>query len=202
MNDFTGHAGPRVCYHTGNIAAESPTIPDIADAEEVVMYRVLSLCTILVLLVGSASAGTMQDDNKAKTQRFYDEVLNQGKIAAADEYLAEDFVDHEPFPGVKPGREGCKQFFSMMRDAFPDLKFDVHFMLADGDKVAAYLTMSGTQSKEFAGIPSSGKKFSVNVIDIIRIVDGKAVEHWGVTDGMTMMQQLGAMPAPPPPPGK
>lgn len=161
------------------------------------MYRFLSLCAMLVLLVGTASAGTQQDEYKALTQGFYDEVVNNGNIAAADKYLAENFVDHEPFPGLKSDREGCKQFFAMMRDAFPDLKFDIHFMLAEGDKVAVYITMSGTQKKDFAGIPSSGKKFSANTIDIIRIADGKAVEHWGVTDGMTMMQQLGAMPAPP-----
>lgn len=166
------------------------------------MYRVFSLCAVVVMLAGAALAGTVQDQNKALTQKFYDEVANKGNMAAADELLAEDFVDHEPFPGIGPGRDGCKQFFSMMRETFPDLNFDTKFMVAEGDKVVIYLTMSGTQKGEFMGMPASGKKFSINTIDIIRIADGKAVEHWGVTDGMTMMQQLGATPAAPAASGK
>ncbi len=82
----------------------------------------------------------------------------------------------------------------MMRTAFPDLKFEVDFMLSDGDMVAVYLTMSGTQKGEFMGMPASGKEFNSKTVDILRIVDGKAVEHWGVMDGMTMMHQLGVTP--------
>ena len=67
-------------------------------------------------------------------------------------------------------------------------------MLAKGDKVVSYITMSGTQKGPFMDMPASGKKFSVKGIDIVRFKDGKAVEHWGVTDSMAMMQQLGAVP--------
>jgi steroid delta-isomerase-like uncharacterized protein len=160
------------------------------------MSRALTLCAALIAVAGWAFAATPQEENKAKTQMFYDEVANKGNVAVADQLLAEDFLDHQPFPGMKPGREGTKQFFSMMRAAFPDLKFDVKFMMAEGDKVAAFLAMSGTQKGEFMGMPASGKHFVVNTVDIVRIVDGKAVEHWGVTDGMSMMEQLGFM-APP-----
>ena len=158
--------------------------------------RVAVLCAMLVVSFGPAWAGSLQDDNKAKFQQFYDQVVNKGDLAKINDFIAEDFVEHEPFPGLGTDRDSVKKFFMSMREAFPDLKFDVHFMLAEGDLVAAYITMSGTQKKEFAGIPSMGKKFSVSTVDIIRVSDGKAVEHWGATDTMQMMEQLGAMPEP------
>ena len=152
------------------------------------------LAGLLVLGLAGAAAAEASKDNEALCKKFYDEVANKGNVDMIDELVAEDFVEHEVFPGLEPGREGVKQFFTMMRTAFPDLKFKVEFMMSDGDKVATYVTMSGTQKGEFMGTPASGKKFTTKMVDIVRIVDGKAVEHWGVTDGLMMMQQLGAMP--------
>lgn len=166
------------------------------------MSRILLLCSLLLVVAGPAWAGATEDENIELTHRFYDEVVNGGNIALIDELAAEDFVEHQTFPGLKPGREGVKEFFTMMRAAFPDLKFDVHFMMADGDKVATYITMSGTHKGEFMGMPPSGKKFTTTTVDIVRIVDGKAVEHWGATDTLTMVQQLGAVPAEPAPAGQ
>jgi steroid delta-isomerase-like uncharacterized protein len=161
------------------------------------MIRSFALATLtavlLVAVTGVALAGDKTMDNKALMQKFYDDVANGGKMDMIDTYMSKDFVEHEMFPGMAPGREGCRQFFTMMRTAFPDMKFTVEFMLADGDKVAAYVTMSGTQKGEFMGMPASGKSFSAKTVDIVRIVDGKAVEHWGATDSMSMMQQLGGM---------
>ena len=137
----------------------------------------------------------MSDQHKALMRRFYDEVMNGGNMGAVDELCAADLVDHEEFPGLAPGREGLKQFVTMMHTAFPDVKMEVHDMVAEGDKVVARLTMSGTQQGEFAGMPASGKSMSISVIDIVRFADGKAVEHWGVTDAAAMMEQLGHAPA-------
>lgn len=146
-------------------------------------------------LIAAMLGGAQAEDNKALCSRFYQEAINGGNLELIDELVAEDFVDHEEAPGLEPNREGLKKFFAMMRTAFPDLKIDVEFMLADGDKVAAYLTMSGTHSGEFMGMPPSGKKFSIPTVDIVRFADGKAAEHWGVTDVLTMMQQLGVGPS-------
>lgn len=134
-------------------------------------------------------------DNKALMRRMYDEVVNGGNIDLIDELVAPDVVEHEEFPGLASGREGVKQFFTMMRGAFPDLRMDVEDMIAEGDKVAARVTMSGTQQGEFMGVPPSGKKVSVTSIDIVRFAGGQAAEHWGATDTAAMMEQLGAVPA-------
>jgi len=158
------------------------------------MVRFVSLGLAMVTLAIPALAGSPTQSHESMSQRFYDEVVNKGNVAVVDELLAEDFVDHEPFPGLGTTREDVKKFFAMMRKTFPDLKCDVEFMMSDGDKVAVYFTMSGTQKEEFMGMPASGKKFSVHGVDIIRIADQKCVEHWGVTDALAMMQQLGAAP--------
>ena len=138
----------------------------------------------------------MSEQNKANMRRFYDEVFNAGNTSVVDELVAPDFVEHEEFPGLSGGRDGLKQFVTMMRTAFPDARMDVHDLMADGDKVVARLTMSGTQRGDFFGIPASGKSMSVTTIDIIRFENGQAVEHWGATDSAKMLEQLGAIPSP------
>lgn len=151
--------------------------------------RKLTLALALLAVPAVADAGS-EEDNVATLQRFYQEAVNLGHLELFDEFLAEDFVEHEELPGIPPNREGVKQWFTLMRTAFPDLKFDVEFTMADGDKVAAYLTISGTQAAEFLGVPSQGRAFSVKTVDIVGFENGKAVAHWGVTDTGMMMQQL------------
>jgi len=160
------------------------------------MTRVLTIGLVIIALAAPAAlADSPANSNEALLKRFYDEVAEKGNVAAVDELVARNFVEHEKFPGgLSPDREGLKDYFTMMHKAFPDLSCDVHFTMSDGDRVAAYATVSGTQKGEFMGMPPSGKKFSAHCVDIIRFADGKAVEHWGAFDAATMMQQLGAMP--------
>jgi steroid delta-isomerase-like uncharacterized protein len=153
----------------------------------VVLHK-LTLALALLAVPAVAAAGSAEK-NVETLQRFY-EVVNSGHPERFDEFLAENFVEHEELPGLPPTREGVKQWFTLMRTTFPDLKFDVEFTVADGDKVAAYLTMSGTQAAEFLGVPSQGRTFRVKTVDIVRFEKGKAVEHWGVVDSGMMMQQL------------
>ena len=142
---------------------------------------------------GTQPVGKSQK-NKAAMRRFYRGVFNVGNVALVDELCAPDFVEHEEFPGLPPGKEGVKVFTTMFRSAFPDLKAEAHDILQDGNKVAARVRFSGTHQGEFMGIPATGKSFDVQVIDIIEFQDGKAVAHWGVMDEMKMMQQLGVIP--------
>lgn len=158
------------------------------------MFRAFMVTLMLIAFPAIAVAGEVEDTNKALCQKFYEEVVNQGNFDLIDEMMAENFVEHEVFPGLSSGREGVKEFFMMMRNAFPDFHMKPEFSLAEGDKVVTYLTMSGTHKGEFMGMPASGKKFSTTTIDIVRMADGKAVEHWGVTDAMKMMHQLGMVP--------
>jgi predicted ester cyclase len=137
------------------------------------------------------------DRNKAIMQRFYDEVVNGGDIDAIDELLSADFKEYEEAPGFPPDREGVKQFFAMLRAAFPDVHFAVEEMLAEGDLVAAHVKITGTHTGgEFMGIPAGGRSVDFQAMDLVRLADGVATAHWGVTDMVAMLTQLGAMPEP------
>jgi steroid delta-isomerase-like uncharacterized protein len=139
------------------------------------------------------------EQDKALVRQFIDEIFNRGNMSMVDELFAADFVEHEELPpGIPRDREGVIQLTSMLRSAFPDFKATIDDIIAEGDKVVIRQTWSGTQKGEFMGIPPTGKSVSIGVIDIIRMADGKVMEHWGQMDSMGMMQQLGAIPAEPP----
>jgi steroid delta-isomerase-like uncharacterized protein len=136
---------------------------------------------------------------KALVRQFVDEVFNRGNMSVVDYLFAPDFVEHEELPaGIPNDREGVIQLAAMLRSAFPDFKATIDDIVAEDDKVVIRQTWTGTHKGEFMGVPPTGKSVSIGVIDIIRMADGKCVEHWGQMDSMGMMQQLGAIPAGPP----
>jgi steroid delta-isomerase-like uncharacterized protein len=127
-------------------------------------------------------------------RRAYD-LINAGDIEGFGALLADDFVEHEEIPGLEPSKQGVMAFFRMWRAAFPDMRMDVQDVVAGGDKVVFRARASGTHEGEFLGVPATGKRIDVQLIDIIRFDDdGLAHEHWGLFDTMTMMQQLGVVP--------
>ena len=138
----------------------------------------------------------MTEDNKALNRRFVEEVINEGNLDAIDELLDPGVVDHAAPPGVPTGREGAKQFFAIVRSAFPDLHHTIEDMIAEGDKVVMRSTWSGTHQGEFMGIPATGRRVRVSAIDISRVADGRIVEHWEQSDALGLMQQLGVIPPP------
>jgi steroid delta-isomerase-like uncharacterized protein len=135
------------------------------------------------------------EDNKALVWRFVDEVQSRGNIDLIDEICSPEFVNHSAPPGIPADREGVKAVTAMFRGAFPDSYFTVEDMMAEGDKVATRKTFHGTQEGEFMGIPPSGRSVSMGLIDIVRISDGRVVEHWSMGDSLGLMQQLGVIPS-------
>lgn len=135
-------------------------------------------------------------EHKQLVHRFYEEVVNGGDIDKIDELVSEDFVEHEEFPGISQDREGVKDFFRLLRSGFPDVHFTAEDVISEGELAAARFTMTGTQEGEYMGVPSTGKQVTVSGIDIIRVREGKCVEHWGQFDAMGLLQQLGALPVP------
>ena len=136
------------------------------------------------------------EENKALMRHFYEEI-SKGNLAVVDDLVAADLVEHSPFvPRQAPGRQGTLELFTMIHAAFPDLRITAEDMVAEGDKVVARGTFSGTHKGEFMGIAPTGKQISVGVIEIARIAGGKMVDHWNVVDSLGMMQQLGVFPPP------
>jgi steroid delta-isomerase-like uncharacterized protein len=128
--------------------------------------------------------------------RFYEDVIGKGQLDLVDALTTEDIIDHEEgLPGQPPGREGVKFFVNAFREAFPDIRPKaIGPTLADGDLEAAHVVLTGTHKGELMGVAATGKTVEFGSIDIIRVEDGKVAEHWGVTDAMTLMQQVGALP--------
>jgi steroid delta-isomerase-like uncharacterized protein len=137
----------------------------------------------------------MSDEMKAQARAFYD-AINQGNLGIIDTLVADNFVDHQAFPGIPGTKEGTRAFFAMMRSAFNDLHGNIEDTVAEDDKIVVRCTITGTNTGEFMGMPPTNKRVNFEIIEIIRIVDGKAVERWGQGDNAAMMQQLGAMPSP------
>jgi len=135
------------------------------------------------------------ESNKALVRRFVEDFQSRHNLAAVDENMAPDFIDHNAPPGLPADRQGVKLQFSMLFEAFPDLHAIIHDQVADEDKVVTRKTLRGTQRGEFMGIPPSGKTVEFSVIDILQIKDGKITDHWNVVDLVGLLQQLGAIPA-------
>jgi len=135
------------------------------------------------------------EDSKALVCRCYEE-LNKGNLAGIDEVFATDVVVHAPGGQEAHGLEKGKQLFAKLWRAFPDHYETVDDMVAEGDKVVARVTWTGTQQGEFQGMAPTGKQVTLKAITINRVVDGKIVEVWEEADILDMMQQLGAIPSP------
>jgi steroid delta-isomerase-like uncharacterized protein len=128
--------------------------------------------------------------------RSFIERYQDGRDARAlAEFLSPEVVDHTPLPGTTPGAEGVRQVFEMLWSALPDMRVKVHQMVAEGDTVVTRKSFVGTHRGELFGVPPTGKDVHLDLIDIVRVSDGKIVEHWNIVDSMGLMQQLGAVPA-------
>lgn len=136
-----------------------------------------------------------QEQLKLLAKRFYEEVLNHGEIAVIDELIADDFVEHESMPGVPSTREGVGVWVALMRSAFPDLVVTVNNVAVEGNEIWVHSVIRGTHLGTFMGIPATGRPVEIAGFDRVRVRDGKAVEHWGITDNLALLQQLGQIPA-------
>ena len=136
-------------------------------------------------------------DHAATARRMY-ELINAGDIDGFSEHLAEDFVEHEVTPGLAPTKAGVQDFFRMQRAAFPDMHMAAEDVIASGDKVGARVRYTGTNQGSFMGMPATGKRADVQLMDMFLFGDdGRVREHWGVLDALALMQQLGVVPAGP-----
>ncbi len=145
---------------------------------------------------GEREAQSEAERNKAVVRRFIEEVQNKKNMDAFDELNAEDFVNLSAPPGMPTDRAGGKMFLGGFLSAFPDSEVTVDDMIAEGDRVATKKTFTGTHTGEFMGIPASGNRVTLQYVDILRLRDGRIIEHWLSMDQLSFMQQLGVIPTP------
>lgn len=136
----------------------------------------------------------MTHDLKAIARRSWAEILPSGDVDALSEVVAPDFIEHGARPGEPQGFEGVKRTMLWLGSVFSDQRWEIHQVIGEGDTVVVRATHHGRHTGELMGIPPTNREVAYDYIHIVRFRDGKAIEHWGIRDDMTLMRQLGAMP--------
>lgn len=135
-------------------------------------------------------------ENAAVVRRFVQEVITKGSIESAGQFVWEDVVEQEPFPGQGPGLAGLQDVLRGMRSAFPDLEFLIQEQIAEHDKVASRFVWTGTHRGEFLGVPATGRQVRVWGMVIDRLEEGRIKDTRLIMDTLGLMAQLGVFPPP------
>lgn len=135
-----------------------------------------------------------QEQNKQLVRQFL-EALDRYDTEMVDQLVSSTNYSFH-FSGMPPmdWNTNKEQFLAPFNKAFPDLRRNIVDMVAEGDKVAVSINVTGTYKGEFQGIPATGKHVSFTAMDILTIIDGKIIEEWATADMMGLMQQIGAIP--------
>jgi steroid delta-isomerase-like uncharacterized protein len=137
------------------------------------------------------------EQNAAIVRNFVDQVITQGDIDSAAQFVCEDVVEQVPFPGQGPGLRGLQDVLRGMRSGFQDLNFAITEQVAEGDKVASRFEWTGTHRGEFLGVPATGRPVRVWGIVIDRLENGRIKDTRIIMDSLGLMMQLGVIPPPP-----
>ena len=148
----------------------------------------------------------MSDANKALVRRHFEEIWNRKDLAAADELMAQDYLEHAvaPFGQAEPGRvngpAAMRQTVQWLLAQFPDLHMRIEALVAEGDLVAVRVLSEGTNLGPLNGVmPPTGKRFAAHQSHWFRVEDGKLAEHWATREDLPAMLQLGVVHPPGPP---
>ena len=132
-------------------------------------------------------------ENKAVMRRFYEA---SGEVERQLGLLSADYVDHSLPPGMPQGADGFRHLAAGFGQAFPDLQVTVEHLVAEGELVAGRVTVTGTHQGPLLGMPATGRRVTFSSTNISCVAHGKIAEHWGNSDQLGLLQQLGAIPAP------
>lgn len=140
------------------------------------------------------------ETNKAIVQRYGEQVWNERRRDFFEEFYVENAVLHgtgaPSGPRLGSGLEGIRTAYDRLLNAFPDIQITNDDVIAEGDKVVARWTLRGTHQGELRGIPATGKQVTQSGMSIFRLDNARIVEVWVQADNMSLMQQLGVIPAP------
>ena len=142
---------------------------------------------------------SVSDAGKALVRRNTEEVQGKGRFEVFEDLFADDFVDHTTQPGTTPDKAGVRQLYTNLRQAFPDFHAEIHWQLADGDRVTTFTTFKtyhGTHRGAFLGVAPTYRKIHFESVDVMRVQNGKITDHWGVGNLLSLMQQIGGWTPP------
>lgn len=132
--------------------------------------------------------------NRDVVRRLIEEGFNKGNFTAVDELIFPDMEEHQRFdPPLPKGPAGTKALISSLRSMFPDIKLAIEDTAVNGDKVWIRMKARGTNEGSVMGRPPTGKKMEIDVFDLCTIKNGQIVEHWGVPDQLSMLEQIGIL---------
>jgi steroid delta-isomerase-like uncharacterized protein len=137
--------------------------------------------------------GAVSDAAIDVVRRNTEEVQSKGDFELFENLFDDDFVDHTPQPGTTPDKDGVRVLYHRLREAFPDFHADIQWQSAAGDLVTTYKIYHGTQSGAFLGVAPTGRPVEFETVDVMRVVNGKITEHWGVGNLLKVMTQIGAI---------
>jgi steroid delta-isomerase-like uncharacterized protein len=157
------------------------------------MKLIRTVSAYSLLIAGSLFASSLQEQNKAIAKRAFEEILSQGRFELATELYAKDFVNHGLHSNAS--LEEDQAALRGWHEAFPDVVVVPEKLIAENDLVTVYWIARGTNTGAGNGLPATGKKAELAGITIWRIVDGKIKEEWSAFDQLSMMKQLGLLPA-------
>lgn len=130
------------------------------------------------------------EENKAAVRNYLEEMIGKGRRELLELTCQRDIIFHDPFGDLR-GHEGIWHTVSGFRSAFPDLTYRIKNLVAEGDLVATHTNISGTHTGEFLGTPGSGRSFSIEVMQLFQLTNGKIQEGWAVGDIGTLLEQMG-----------
>ena len=131
------------------------------------------------------------EQNKAIVRTVNKEFIEGGNVNTVHEIFAPDFINHTAPSGSPQSSDGVIYFFNqLLKPAFPDLKVEIHDLVAEGDKVTTRKSFYATHKGEFFGVKPTNKSVVMDVIDIIQLRDGKYIAHWGILDMHSLMTQI------------
>jgi predicted ester cyclase len=134
--------------------------------------------------------------NKELVRRLYEQGFNAGDLDVVDQLVSRDVVTHNPIILDAPtGPDSIRGGIEMLHRSFPDLHVEVLDLIAEGDRVAAFLRMSGTNTGDYRRGGATDQRGSMRAFFIWRVADGRLVESWGVADRFELLQQLGIIPS-------
>jgi len=137
----------------------------------------------------------MSEGNKNAVRRLFEEVWNKGNLQVTDELLAPTYAHHDhSTPDVGRGPESERKRATLYRTAFPDVRFTIEDIIAEGETVTARWSCRGTHKGDLNGLAPTGKQFTVSGVSVARFTNGKIAEGWVNWDALSLMQQLGVVP--------
>jgi predicted ester cyclase len=136
--------------------------------------------------------GTLEE-NKALITRLMVEAWDEGDISVCEEIVAEDAVDHNPFPGEAWGQEGIVW---MLKALHHSLHYNerVADLVAEDEKVAVRRELTLHHHDRYLGIPPTHRTAQMTIMAVFRIRESKVVERWGEMDILTLLVGLGVVP--------